>query len=183
MNILLLQLKRIGDLILTIPAIATLRENFPDARVTLVVSNECAALLPAISNVNRVLLARRNLHDLALFLAIAREKFDCCIDFTRNDRSAFLAFLSGARQRIVSYRVRDQSKRRAHVYNNFVAVRMRDMHTVEYHLALLGPLGIRGLPARYIWNCHGQHAKKRMRFGAIRRSMNPMSFFIQGLRA
>ena len=144
MNILLLQLKRIGDLILTIPAIATLRENFPDARVTLVVSNECAALLPAISNVDRVLLARRNLHDLALFLAIAREKFDCCIDFTRNDRSAFLAFLSGARKRIVSYRVRDQSKRRAHVYNNFVAVRMRDMHTVEYHLALLGPLGIRG---------------------------------------
>ena len=33
MNILLLQLKRIGDLILTTPAIATLRRNFPDARI------------------------------------------------------------------------------------------------------------------------------------------------------
>ena len=99
-NILLLQLKRIGDLILTTPAIATLRRNFPDARITLVVSRECADLLPGISNVDRILLARRNLSDLALFLAVAREKFDYCIDFTRNDRSAFLSFLSGARKRI-----------------------------------------------------------------------------------
>ena len=143
MNILLLQLKRIGDLILTIPAIATLRGNFPAARVTLVVSSECAALLPAVSNVDRILLARRNLRDLTLFLAVAGEKFDCCVDFTRNDRSACLAFLSGAGKRIVSYRVRDQSERRARVYNDFVTVRMRDMHTVDYHLALLGPLGIR----------------------------------------
>ena len=143
MNILLLQLKRIGDLILTIPAIETLRGNFPDARLTLVVSSECAALLPAVSNVDRILLARRNLRDLTLFLAVAGEKFDCCVDFTRNDRSACLAFLSGAVKRIVSYRVRDQSERRARVYNDFVTVRMRDMHTVDYHLALLGPLGIR----------------------------------------
>ena len=143
MNILLLQLKRIGDLILTIPAIETLRRNFPAARVTLVVSSECAALLPAVSNVDRILLARRNLRDLTLFLAVAGEKFDCCVDFTRNDRSACLAFLSGAGKRIVSYRVRDQSERRARVYNDFVTVRMRNMHTIDYHLALLEPLGIR----------------------------------------
>ena len=47
-KILLLQLKRIGDLILTTPAIAALRERFPDAEVTMVVSSECADLLPAI---------------------------------------------------------------------------------------------------------------------------------------
>ena len=141
MNILLLQLKRIGDLILTIPAIATLRRNFPAARVTLVVSSECAALLPAVSNVDRILLARRNLRDLTLFLAVTSEKFDCCVDFSRNDRSAFLAFLSQARKRIVSHRVRDQSKIRARIYNHFVDNRMRDMHTVDYNLALLEPLG------------------------------------------
>jgi len=49
-NILLLQLKRIGDLILTMPAIVALRENFPDARVTLVVSNECASRRGALTN-------------------------------------------------------------------------------------------------------------------------------------
>jgi predicted lipopolysaccharide heptosyltransferase III len=142
MKILLLQLKRIGDLILTTPAIAALRERFPEAEITIVVSRECADLLPAISGVDRILMARRNLSDLAAFLAVAGSKFDYCIDFTRNDRSAFLAFLSGARKRIVSYRVRDQSKSRALLYTDFVKVRMRDLHTIDYNLSLLEPLGV-----------------------------------------
>jgi predicted lipopolysaccharide heptosyltransferase III len=145
MKILLLQLKRIGDLILTTPAIAALRERFPEAELTMVVSSECADLLPAISGVDRILMARRNLSDLTLFLAAAGKKFDYCIDFTRNDRSAFLAFLSRAGKRIVSYRVRDQSKSRARVYTNFVKVRMRDVHTIDYNLSLLEPLGIEGV--------------------------------------
>jgi predicted lipopolysaccharide heptosyltransferase III len=123
------------------PAIVALRENFPDARVTLVVSNECADLLPAIPGADRILVARRNLSDIAIVIALARERFNYCIDFTRNDRSAFLAFLSRARKRIVSHRVRDQSKFRARIYNQFVDNRMRDMHTADYNLALLEPLG------------------------------------------
>jgi predicted lipopolysaccharide heptosyltransferase III len=141
-NILLLQLKRIGDLILTLPAIATLRENFPAAQITLAISSECADLLPAIPNVNRILLMRRNLRDLALFLALVREKFDYCVDFTRNDRSALLVFLSGARKRIV-YRRRDRFQKRARVYSDYVKVRKLAMHTVDYNLALIGPLGVR----------------------------------------
>lgn len=145
MKILLLQLKRIGDLILTTPSIAALRERFPEAHITMVVSSECADLLPAISGVDRILMARRNLSDLAAFLTVAGNKFDYCIDFTRNDRSAFLAFLSKARKRIVSHRVRDQSKSRARVYTDFVNVRMRDLHTIDYNLSLLEPLGIRDI--------------------------------------
>jgi predicted lipopolysaccharide heptosyltransferase III len=141
-NILLLQLKRIGDLILTLPAIATLRENFPAAQITLAISSECADLLPAIPNVNRTLLMRRNLRDLALFLGLVREKFDYCVDFTRNDRSALLVFLSGARKRIV-YRRRDRFQKRVRVYSDYVKVRKLAMHTVDYNLALIGPLGVR----------------------------------------
>jgi heptosyltransferase III len=142
-KILLLQLKRIGDLILTTPAIAALRENHRDAHITLAVSNECADLLPAISNVDRVLIARRNLRDVAMVSSVAGKRFDYCIDFTRNDRSAFLTLLSGARRRVASYRVREQSKTRARVYTDLVGVRVRDMHTIDYNLALLEPLGIR----------------------------------------
>jgi predicted lipopolysaccharide heptosyltransferase III len=143
MKILLLQLKRIGDLILTTPAVAALRQRFPDAEMTMVVSSECADLLPVISGVDRILMARRNLRDLTALLGVAGRRFDCCVDFTRNDRSAFLAFLSKAGKRIVSYRVRDQSKSRARIYTDFVDVRMRDLHTIDYNLALLEPLGIR----------------------------------------
>jgi predicted lipopolysaccharide heptosyltransferase III len=141
-NILLLQLKRIGDLILTTPAITALRKELPDARVTLVISKECADLAPAILDVDRIFVVRRNLSDAAIFLGIAREKFDYCVDFTRNDRSALLTFLSGARKRIVTHWIKNKSKTRARVYNEFVEHRMRDMQTLDYNLALLEPLGI-----------------------------------------
>ena len=143
MKILLLQLKRIGDLILTTPAIAALRQNFPEAHITIAVSTECAELLPAIANVDRVLIARRNLRDVAMVSSVAGKRFDYCIDFTRNDRSAFLTLLSGARMRVASYRVREQSSTRARVYTDFVGIRVRDMHTIDYNLALLEPLGVR----------------------------------------
>ena len=145
MKILLLQLKRIGDLVLTTPAIAALRNHYPDAHITLVVSNECAELLPAISNVDRVLVARRNLRDVAIVSSVAGKRFDYCVDFTRNDRSTFLTLLSAARKRIASYRIREQSKTRARVYTDLVGVRVRDMHTIDYNLALLEPLNVRAV--------------------------------------
>jgi len=147
-KILLLQLKRIGDLILTTPAVAALRESFPGAQLTIVVSSECADLLPAVPNVDRTLMARRNPRDLALFFSVAASRFDCCIDFTRNDRSAFLALLSGARERVVSYRVHQQAKMRARAYTDFVPIRMRDVHTIDYNLALLEPFGIQTVASR-----------------------------------
>ena len=148
MKILLLQLKRIGDLILTTPAVAALRESFPDTQLTIVVSSECAELLPAIPNVDHTLMARRTPRDLALFFSIAARRFDYCIDLTGNDRAAFLALLSGARKRVVSYRVGEQSKMRARAYTDFVRVRMRDTHTIDYNLALLEPLGVQAPASR-----------------------------------
>ncbi|HZR78885.1 MAG TPA: glycosyltransferase family 9 protein, partial [Chthoniobacterales bacterium] len=52
-----------------------------------------------------------------------------------------LVLLSHAKKRIVSFRIKTRSKFRTRFYNEFVPHRMRDMHTVDYHLALLAPLG------------------------------------------
>lgn len=142
MNILFIQLKRIGDLVLTTPAIAATREKFPDARITLVISKECKALAPAIAGVNKILVMPRGLAGFGTATAIAGTRFDYCVDFTRNDRSALLVFLSRAKKRIVSFRIKVRSKLRTRLYNEFVEHRMRDMHTIDYHLALLAPLGI-----------------------------------------
>jgi predicted lipopolysaccharide heptosyltransferase III len=142
MKILLIQLKRIGDLILTTPAIAAVREKFPDAHVTVVISSECKALAPAIAGVNKLLVMPRGFAGFGTIATIARGKFDYCVDFTRNDRSALLVLLSRARKRIVSFRIKVRSKFRTRFYNEFVAHRMRDMHTIDYHLALLEPIGI-----------------------------------------
>lgn len=143
MNILLIQLKRIGDLILTTPAIAAVREKFPRANISLVVSSGTRELLPAIPGVDRTLVAHGKIQDAASWFSVARRKYDYCVDFTRNDRSGFLTLLSAARKRITEEHARQRLKIRSLSYNVFVESPVRLLHTVDYHLKLLEPLGIR----------------------------------------
>src|SRR5947208_4833678 len=88
MKILLIQLRRLGDLILTTPAISALREHFPGAQIALAVSRECEPLFPAIHGLQKTFLTKRGLRDLSAWMEIRRAGFDCVVDFTRNDRSA-----------------------------------------------------------------------------------------------
>lgn len=142
MNILLIQLKRIGDLILTTPAIAALREKFPDACIGLVVSAAVKELLPAIQGVDKVFEVRGKTDDALDWIALSLGKYDYCLDFTRNDRSAFLTFLSGARRRVTADHPLLRTKLRARSYNEFVEAPVGSLHTVDYHLALLKAVGI-----------------------------------------
>jgi len=142
MKILLIQLRRLGDLILTTPAISALREHLPAAQIALAVSGESAPLLPAIQGLRQTFLTKRGVRDLSAWMEIRRAGFDCVVDFTRNDRSAWLTFLSGAPKRIVSDRLKIKSKIRLRFYNEFVDCAMKQMHTADYYLALLQPLGI-----------------------------------------
>jgi len=141
-KILLIQLRRLGDLILTTPALSALREHIPDAQIHLAVAKEAESLLPAIPGLERIFLTKHGLSDLSTWVQIRSAGFDCVIDFTRNDRSAWLVALSGAPRRIVSDRVKVQSRFRARFYNEFVDCAMKHMHTIDYGLALLRPLGI-----------------------------------------
>lgn len=142
MNILLIQLKRIGDLILTTPAIAALRQNFPESKIWLVVSPAVEGLLPAISGVDKAFVVSGKADDLLDWIALASGGFDYCIDFTHNDRSAFLTLLSRAKNRITSDHPHLRAKIRSRSYNDFVESPVGLLHTVDYHLALLKPLGI-----------------------------------------
>ena len=144
MRILVIQLRRLGDLILTTPVIAGIRKHQPQAQIVLAVAPECEPLLPALSGIQQSVVIRRGLRDIGAWVELRRHCFDCTIDFTRNDRSAWLTLLSGAGKRIISDRVRYQSRLRARCYTEFVRCTMKEMHTIDYFLALLQPLGITG---------------------------------------
>ena len=139
MNILLIQIRRIGDLILTTPAIAALRKKFPDARISLAVAFDGEELLPAIPGIDRGLVV----NNARSWLEIARDKFDYCVDFTRNDRSALLTWLSRAKSRITRERRKQRSTVRASAYNQFVVAPARPQHTIDSYLRLLEPLEVR----------------------------------------
>ena len=54
MRILVLQLKRIGDLILTTPALWSLRQNLPKAHIALAVEAGSREMLPAIDYIDEL---------------------------------------------------------------------------------------------------------------------------------
>jgi len=147
MKILVLQLKRIGDLILTTPPLIALRERYPDAHISLCVMDGCAGLLPAIPGVDEVIVVRRRGSNVGLWARLALRQFDVCLDYTGNDRSALLSVLSKASRRI-AFRWVQKSSHRPVFYNELVDSSVRDNHTVDHYLDLLRPLGIdaRGTP-------------------------------------
>ncbi len=137
-RILALQMKRIGDLILTAPALAELRRRHPDAEIELVADGACQDLAECLPGVTRVVCYRRGRPNAAVWAGVSCGEWDACLDFTGNDRSALLARLSGAERRIGYQRFSGGA--RALAYNAFCEASVRELHTIDFHLALVAEL-------------------------------------------
>ncbi len=143
MRILALQLKRIGDLVLTAPALRALRAADPDAHIALAVSDGCAALLPAIPGVDTTLVFGRG-RGFAPWQQVIAGSWDVCLDFTGTDRSAFATALSRAGQRVTFSWVR-RNKIRALAYSQFVDSDVRERHTADHYLDLVAAVAAIGV--------------------------------------
>jgi len=146
MKITLIQLKRIGDLILTTPSLRAIREALPDAHVTLVIDPGCRSLVPAL-DADRFLVVEPKGQWTGAFgvgpnaWMKSEMRGDVCMDFTGTDRSAFFAAISGCPRRITFARFRAKPLRSL-AFRTFVESSVRDRHTADHYTDLLAPLGI-----------------------------------------
>lgn len=145
-RILVLQLKRIGDLILTFPTLAALRAARPDARVTLVVAGAAGGLAELVPGVDRVLIYRKGRVNLGLWKALLAGTYDLCLDFGGGDRSALMAKFSGARRRATYARLATKPRWRRRLFDVRSEASVRELHAVDYHHALLAATGIDAAP-------------------------------------
>ena len=115
MNILAIRFARLGDVVLLLPALASLKSAYPDARLTFLTGHRCAPiaeLCPAIDEVLAVdrvamrdgstLEALREMTRLAR--DVRRRRFDLVIDFHSFRETNLLARISGAHDRIAMKR-------------------------------------------------------------------------------
>ncbi|MBI4247946.1 MAG: glycosyltransferase family 9 protein [Elusimicrobia bacterium] len=95
MKILVIQLKRIGDVILTTPVFDALRRRYPQAQIDFLVESPSHEAVRDHPCLNRVLIydPRTPLRWIA---ALRREGYDWVIDFLGTPRSAIIAAASGA---------------------------------------------------------------------------------------
>ena len=111
MKILAIRFARLGDVILLLPALASLKNKFPDSELTLLTGHRCAPIAELCPSIDRVIavdrIAMRDgpvLHALSemasLVRNVRRQRFDLVVDFHSFRETNLLTWLSGASVRI-----------------------------------------------------------------------------------
>jgi ADP-heptose:LPS heptosyltransferase len=140
-RILLTQLRRIGDVMMTTPAVAAVRAARPGARITYLTEAPAHHIFRHNPHVDEVLLhpRGRSPRELLGFLAdLRRRRFDVVVDFFGNPRSALLTRLSGAPRRIGF-----DFRGRRYAYTERIPLLGRQAYSTDHKAALVEPLGAR----------------------------------------
>lgn len=145
MNILILQLKRIGDTILTAPALSQIRATYPEAKITLVLHGPSGQLAAAIPQVDKVLVYQPKRMNGKLWSKLAFTHWHLAADFTGTDRSLVMTMIARASLNFTYKRYRKSLLTRM-VYNAPVVASARDLSTVDFHLAMSKRLSSRPAP-------------------------------------
>jgi len=109
-NILVINLKYLGDLIVSTAAIRAIKESFPESKITLLVRSEYKDVLSGNKNIDRIItydLTIKKLKRLERlnaefeFLKYLRSyKFDAVVSLQAGDRYVFWSYFSGAKIRV-----------------------------------------------------------------------------------
>ena len=141
-KVLLIRLRRIGDILLTTPAARALRTALPGAELVYVLEEPYRPLVEGNPDIDRVIAVpggqtRRDF--LALVRSVRKEGFDAVIDFHGGPRASLLALLSGAKVRAgydIKYRKRFYGLRVPR------APKEGRVHSVVNHVNLVRALGL-----------------------------------------
>jgi heptosyltransferase-3 len=148
-KLLLIKLAYIGDTVSLLPVVENLMEKAPYHTVDVMVNGGSEELLvhhPGIRKVwgyDRRRAKRSVLSSLAYHARIISrlrvERYDMVIDYTYGDRSSFLSFMTGARQRITYQSTNTLSRL---LMSHFIPLEPLKYHIVDCQLESLKPLGI-----------------------------------------
>ena len=148
LSILLIRLRSIGDILFTLPAVHAVREAFHDARITFLTFKQNAPLIEGFREVDETIVLDPARYRSGNPIAIVSDtfgltrrlragRFSLAVDFQGYGETAWLTWLSGARQRWgnVYSRGRRWAYTRALTHNSLI-------HPVDWNLSLLSQCGV-----------------------------------------
>jgi ADP-heptose:LPS heptosyltransferase len=153
-NILVLDFGQLGDVVLSLPALAAIRARFPQARITVAGGSAAAQVVEMSGSADRTLpIDRVSLRDgpklravrsLARLVGdVRRARYDLVIDLHSLSESNLLAYLSGAPARVFAQRGGRSLDFLATMRTPWEA---REKHQVDRYLDVLAPLGVADAP-------------------------------------
>jgi ADP-heptose:LPS heptosyltransferase len=107
LRILVIQLRQLGDILLTTPLVRALNKALPNASIDFLAHPMGKLILPRVGGIDRCLYlpkeeatASRWLAEGKLLMAMRQSRYDVVFDFMSNPRSALLTLATGAAKRI-----------------------------------------------------------------------------------
>ena len=143
-RMLVIRLDRLGDVILSLPAVQALRERFPHAFIAMMVRPACRDVVKGHPAVDEVISyekdgAHRGVRDTIRFaLRLHREEFDTALVLHPSNRSHWIPWLAGIPTRI------GYDRKCAWLLSHRVPHRKQEgaKHEAVYTLELLAPFDI-----------------------------------------
>ncbi len=136
-RILIIQLRQMGDVLLTTPAVRALRKRYPESHIAYLVERVPGQVLRYNGHINEIMIRddkRGWRESLETLLRVRKGRFDLVVDFLANPRTALITYLSRAKVSI-SY----SNHRRYFAYTH--PVMPEGTFSAEHKLSLLRVLG------------------------------------------
>jgi len=157
MNILIVKTSAIGDVIHTLPALVSLRNQYPDARIDWLVEEAASGIVLGHWAVNRVLISQRRkwIKDYRLgkrltawrgVLSFIKElrstQYDLLIDFQGLLKSGIFVFLAKAKRKVGFGKGMEHAEGSYLFLNERIPPVNMDIHAIERDLLLLKAIGV-----------------------------------------
>ena len=149
-SILIIKPSALGDIVLALPALSSLRASFPKAKTTWLVRSELAPLLDGVSDVDDIILFDRNLLGKwwyspaafgalwRFFATLRRGRFDLVLDLQGLFRTALFGWLTGCKRRLGMKNAREFA---AIFYTQSVPQCGNSIHVIDYYLRIANAAG------------------------------------------
>lgn len=145
-NILVIKLKQPGDVLVSTPVLAALKEAWPQARVTYLVPRAAVDMVSAHPRLDELLVADRGQETWSrswrLLQNLWQARYDLVLELSGGDRGAFLTLATRAPERLGFERPEQPYWQRQSVFTRLLPRPPVRMHMVEQNLEAVRALGV-----------------------------------------
>jgi heptosyltransferase III len=147
-RILVITLRRLGDVLLTTPLVRSIRRGFPDACLDMLVFRGSDAILAGNPDIDHVLTMaeRPSIGETVSLAGALFRRYDLVVTTQAGDRPTFFALLAGRRRVGVVPRPGETGARWKRHAHHITITPEPDTHRVTQLMMLAGALGLDGLP-------------------------------------
>ena len=157
-RILVIKLKQPGDVLVSTPVIAALKEAWPECRLTYLVPRGAEDMVAGHPGLDGLLVADRRgatrWQAWRFIRELRRRRFDLVLELSGGDRGAIYTRLTGARERLGLAHPRQPFWQRRGCFTRLLPRPPVNMHMVDQNLAAVRALGIEPVNPRlqFFWD-------------------------------